>query len=141
MGWEIVCWGRQASELPFQRGVVQQSFELYREGLPLLIDRVHIDGEFETLNAAWGYAGLPVFGSLYCVPGESPCASQWVERLRGETAVGSTRYAVTDLGSLLVVRAAGRGVEEVKSALVQSWELLRPALLGRSAVMPRIWAV
>jgi urease accessory protein len=39
-----------------------------------------------------------------------------------------------------VVRASGARVEQARAALVEAWRVVRPVLLGRSAVPPRIWA-
>jgi urease accessory protein len=49
-------------------------------------------------------------------------------------------HAVTSLGEMIAVRASGSRVEPVRELLVESWRALRPALFGRDAVVPRIWA-
>jgi urease accessory protein len=40
----------------------------------------------------------------------------------------------------LVVRALGSNVEGVRAKLIRAWQVLRPSIVGRDAVTPRIWA-
>jgi urease accessory protein len=64
-----------------------------------------------------------------------------VDRVReaiGEPARGSC--SVSSLSDLLVVRALGPNVEGVRASLIAAWRVLRPAIVGRAAVTPRIWA-
>ena len=41
--------------------------------------------------------------------------------------------------SVLVVRLLCDDSEAARRVMLAAWQLLRPALLGRAAVMPRIW--
>jgi urease accessory protein len=46
---------------------------------------------------------------------------------------------VTLLPELLVVRYLGHDAETARRYFEQLWALLRPELIGRAAVPPRIW--
>ena len=43
-------------------------------------------------------------------------------------------------GAVLVARYLGRSAERARAFLQDTWRLVRPALLGREAVPPRVWA-
>ncbi|HWA72340.1 MAG TPA: urease accessory protein UreD [Polyangiaceae bacterium] len=140
IGWDLGCFGRPASDLGFSRGELRQGFEIFRAGEPLIVDRSHVTGNCETLSAAWGYAGEPVYGTLYCVAGKAADLDALAREVRALLGAGSVRAAVTSFDGTLVVRALGREVERVRAALVAAWRVARPCLLGRQALPPRIWA-
>jgi urease accessory protein len=47
---------------------------------------------------------------------------------------------VTLVDQVLVCRALGAQGEPIKRAFIECWQTLRPLLLDRPAVPPRIWA-
>lgn len=141
IGWDLGCFGRPASQLGFSSGELRQGFEIWRDGAPVVVDRSNVLGGTATLEAAWGYAGEPVYGTLYCAPGS---AAAELDALAGEVraalASEGARASVTVFDRVLVVRALGAQVERVRGALIAAWRVVRPCLLGRSAAPPRIWA-
>jgi urease accessory protein len=141
IAWDIICFGRPASALPFRTGDLALHFEISRAGLPLAIDRARVVGGAPVLNQIWGYATLPVFGTLYCVPPVPTDLEPLVNGLREQVSPAIEKLAFTALDDLLVVRAAGSSLEPVRAALVASWQYLRPRVLDRAAVAPRIWRV
>ncbi|MDT4882148.1 Urease accessory protein UreD [compost metagenome] len=60
---------------------------------------------------------------------ELPCA-----------ASGKVRGDLTQLPGLLVARCLASEALHARAWLIDLWRLLRPALLGREAVPPRIWS-
>jgi urease accessory protein len=141
IGWEITCYGRPSSGSRFERGRLTQRFQILRGREPLLIEQNCVSGGASALDAAWSLRGNPVLGALYAVPRSAAGIDALVAVLREQVPPRSgTANAVTSLGEMLVVRASGTRVDEVRELLVASWRLLRPALFGREAVSPRIWA-
>jgi urease accessory protein len=141
LAWDIVCFGRPASELPFRTGELASSLEILREGAPLSIERTVVRGGSAVLESAWGYGGLPVFGAFYCVPAEASALGEWVDGLRAELGAMTAHFAVTALDELIVLRAGAGSVESVRALFGRAWQFLRPKVLGRTAVTPRIWHV
>jgi urease accessory protein UreH len=92
------------------------------------------------LDEAWGLGGMPIIGTLYAVPPRAEVIPELVDRLRRIGSRSGLRYAVTSLGETLVLRALGEKLEGVRRLFVESWELLRPEVIGRSPARPRIWA-
>jgi urease accessory protein len=140
IGWDLGCFGRPASQVRFTRGELRQAFEIEKDGRPLLVDRARVAGGGATLEAPWGYAGEPVYGTLYCVPGVELELEPLATALRGELSAARVRSAITTFDGVLVVRALGSEVEPVRGTLVEAWRRLRPRVLGREAALPRIWA-
>ena len=58
------------------------------------------------------------------------------------TPVTAVELTETDtaLPQALAARYLGNSSEEAKELFVQVWRVLRPALTGREAVLPRLWA-
>lgn len=140
LGWDIACYGMPARGETFDAGRVVAHFEIFRAETPLLIDSFDL-GQGELLDGAFALRGEPVVASLYAVPAEGQIDAALVERVReavGEPAQGLC--SVTSLQDLLVVRALGRNVEGVRASLLRAWQFLRPVIVGREAVPPRIWA-
>jgi len=133
IGWEMICFGRPASELPFSRGSFHQRLEIARAGVPLLVESVRIDGGSGTLAQPWGLSGRPVFGTFWAT------TSGPVDFQRSAIAAPNVEWAVTDLGRLLVVRAIAHHVEDLRTAFVDAWRAVRPVIFSRDAAPPRIW--
>jgi len=141
MGWELGGFGRPASGLGFSHGELAQNFELWRAGVPLLIDQLIIPGGSELLDAPYGYAGMRAYGTFYAVPSDPALAVRLVEVLRAELPFSQDpAIAITSLDGVVVVRALASGLTLIRPKLQRAWELLRPELLGRPPCAPRIWA-
>ena len=135
LGWEITALGRPASGDRFTAGWMSGRFEIWREGWPVLLERVRPLGGDPALHAAWGFQGLPVSAVLTATPAtkaERDVARVWVEAGEGRSA--------TLLDSVLVARYLGDEALEARAALIELWRELRPLVLGRPPCEPRIWA-
>jgi urease accessory protein len=54
-------------------------------------------------------------------------------------APASGAGAVTMLPGVLIGRYLGASSEAAKNYFIQLWRVLRPAVIGRAAIEPRIW--
>lgn len=130
IGWEIACLGLPARKQPFDQGELRLHLELWLDDSPLLIDRLRISG-----NSRWGLGGHEAIGTLLAYP----ATRAMVDAVRKLQQAG-VELGVTLVDEVLVCRAlAGQG-EPIKRAFIESWQTLRPQLLDRPAVLPRIWA-
>ncbi len=141
LGWDIACYGMPARGETFDAGRVVARFELFRGPTPLLIESFDLGQSPELLGGAFALRGQPVVANLYAVPAVGKVEPELVERVRealGEPAQGLC--SVSSLQDLLVVRALGPNIEGVRASLIRAWTVLRPAIVGREAIPPRIWA-
>lgn len=135
IGWDINCYGRRAGNEPFVTGQVHQGLELWRNGKPLLLDHLHVQGGGDMQSAEWGLQGNTVLGSLLAYPATT-VERDAVRDLRLDT----TKLSVTLVDGVLVCRCLCDDSAEAKQLLLNVWQCLRPRVIQRDAVQPRIWA-
>jgi len=136
IGWDIVCLGRTGSGERFTRGSLRSSIQIRREGRLLWLERGRIDGGGRLLDSPAGLAGSPVFGTLYA--SFHDFNKIILDELREQKpAIGAG--AVTRLPGILLARYLGGSSEAARHYFIALWRILRPALLGREAIEPRIW--
>lgn len=145
IGWEVACLGRPASAERFHRGGARQRFEVWRDGVPLALERLTLPGldEAVVLDAAWGLRGAPVVGTMFAT--SVPTALETPDGLDGLRALteglpAGEHASVSRLDGVLVARALGDNAERMRALFGRLWAALRPMLLGRPALAPRIWA-
>ena len=80
---------------------------------------------------------VPVFGCLWAW---GPTWTQaMIDTLRAQP--GAEAAPLTVLApQLLVARTRGATTQQVRATLEATWRALRPQVLGRAAVAPRIWS-
>lgn len=136
VAWDILCLGRSAAGERFARGRLVFGTRVTRAGRPIWREQGLIDGGAPLLDSPAGMAGEPVAGVML-VSGRAIEAAL-VARLRAiEPASG--RGGVTRLPDTLVARYLGPSAEAARNYFMWLWQILRPALLDRAAVPPRIW--
>ena len=74
-------------------------------------------------------------GSLYASCDNESLIEACRDSLADQTAV----IGLTLLDGLLVVRLLADSTSTARALFVKIWEMLRPGILGREAVLPRIW--
>lgn len=136
IGWEVLVLGRRASGEAFDSAAVRQRFELWREGRPLLLERMHLAGGTPVLSAPWGLAGRRVLSTLVATPA-GPVA---LEAARAAIAPTPALWSASLLDEVLICRYLGDEPEEARELMLKIWSALRPQLIGREACPPRIWA-
>lgn len=132
--WDIVALGRPASGERFDLGHFQSHLDIRRDGQLLWHERQRIVGGDGLLDSPIGLDGQPVFATLL-VTGEID--TQLLETCR--SLPHEVRGDLTQLPGLLVARCLASEALLARAWLIDLWRLLRPALLGREAVPPRIW--
>ena len=88
-----------------------------------------IDGGARILASPAGLGGKTVFGTLIATVDST-------ELVRECRKLAPT----TQLPGLLVARYLGDSTEEAFEKFSALWKLLRPAVMQREAVLPRIWS-
>lgn len=148
IGADAVCFGRPAGNAPFAHGYCRQLFELRRDGRPLLIERGRYDAGGPVGSARWGLGGAGVLALFVTAPAPAADAVEAVRALAAAASVASGApgdiCGVTVVGdgehSCLIARYLGHAAERARNFVQTAWRLVRPSLLGRDAVPPRVWA-
>ncbi len=137
IGWDMTCLGRPASHERFERGTLMSRLTLCHNHELQLVENQRVFNK-QALNAAAGLRGEPVQGILLAFPCD-PSHLQCVRDSLAEQAPSALTGA-TLIDRLLVVRTLGGDSETLKQNMTTLWQKLRPQLLKRPAVLPRIWA-
>lgn len=140
IGWDINCFGRPAGNHRFVEGSVTTKLLVRCEKNPLLQERLVVRGRSD-LNRLSGLNGFVVCATFVAIaPGVDQ--TEWLAQVR-ESVSGVDRhgsFAATQLDSLLVLRYLGDSTEQARDGFVRAWRGLRPAIMQKAAVCPRIWA-
>jgi len=138
IGWDILCMGRPSAGEEFSQGNLVQRFNIFRSGRPVRLDKLVIRENDPALRAKWGLAGKPVLGSFFCFTSRI----ELVDLLRKNVCPPENDdfYSVTFMDDIILCRYLGNSVEQVKRHFIKAWQLLRFALRGHEAVIPRIWS-
>lgn len=140
IGWEITCFGLPANQQDFEDGQADQLFQIRVNGRIRLRERLRIGANNRTLMM--GNAGLqaqPVNGLMVAGPFSQP-NDDLLEELRAICHSYDGLAGVTWVDEFVVLRCLGRDSEKMKRTLTTCWQVLRPALIGKTACAPRIWA-
>ncbi|MFP3852070.1 urease accessory protein UreD [Pseudomonas sp. W5-01] len=135
--WDVVALGRPASGEHFDQGHFQAHLDIRRDGKLLWHERQRIVGNDGLLDSPIGLCGKPVFATLI-VTGEID--ADLMERCRELAAHSAVRGDLSQLPGLIIARCLADEALHARAWLIELWRLLRPALLGREAVAPRIWS-
>lgn len=150
IAWDITCFGLPANQLEFNEGSVKQSLQIWSKGRIKLNERLvidlPIDSDQNALTILKGNAGLrskPVHGLLIAGPFQASHVTALIDALREllpPVRLEEALFATTLNGEFLSVRYLGHCTEQARLYFTKAWELIRPALLNKDAITPRIWA-
>ena len=137
VGWDVVCLGRTASAERFTHGQWRQRIEIVRGDALLWSERAVLRGGSPLLSSIAGLNDAPVFGTFAAM---APTFPEGLLTACRAPAPGEGEGAVTRLPHTLVARWRGHSMEAAHAYFAALWTAVRPALTGRVAVPPRIWA-
>ncbi len=156
IGWEIACLGLPARGEAFDAGALALDLELWRAAgrsvpvcqetenvpisTPVFIDRLRLAGNSPARGARWGLAGQEAIGTLLATPAKRESVQAIRELLADPGLADRPLAAVSFVDGVLVLRALAPQAEHVRKLFIAAWRILRPAVVGRDAVPPRIWA-
>lgn len=134
--WDITCLGRPAANETFDSGKIAQSFEVWKNSKPLLLERFTLNGAWEGLHASWGWRGYSVSATFI--------ANDYAEEFYPlpfdiNENLADAHCAITKIGTLLVARYLGNSAEQAKQLLTRIWQHVRSVRDNTIPVVPRIW--
>lgn len=131
LAWEMLGLGRPACGEVLRSGRTDFRFEIFRDAQPLLLERWSFDG-----GEPAGLMGHTAWATLLA----SPAGDAELKAARTAlAAAGAGIRAATLQRDVLVVRALAAGTGALRGLMASLWEALRPLIIGRPAVRPRIW--
>jgi len=149
-GWEITCLGLQASKEPFVSGRFSQTFSVSQSGVPKVLDRMAFNADSHYLSSRCGLQAKTVYGTLIAGPIQQDSQidiNQLLVQLRAlfeekriDEQLSTDQCAVTIVNGFIICRYLGDCSDQARQYFIQAWKVLRPVLMRRQAVEPRIWA-
>ena len=140
IGWEIICLGRPASNEIFEQGYIRQVVEVWRDKTPILIERSRLQGGDEILQSAWGMQGFVVMGTLIVTDADNLVLEAVRENIEKQSLDNNTiRVSATLINDVLICRVLADQAESARESFIDIWKTLRPLVMQRTAVAPRIW--
>ena len=134
MGWDILCLGRLANKKRFESGTLMSTLAVRQMGVPLLLDRLKIDGR-EDLDICAGLRGFPV-NAIFLATGVNETL---FDKLKKSIEIKQALSGITLLDQILVARYLGDSPQKARDFFLDLWKEIRPGLIGRKACIPRIW--
>jgi len=138
LGWDLTCMGRTASGERFGSGELRQRTEVSQQGRRLWCEYARLAGDDPMLASPAGLDGRTVSATLLAAGKE--IAPALLEQCRRVAPAEQAHTGITVLPRVLLARYLGASSEAAMQYFIALWSLLRPALTGRAAVSPRIWA-
>lgn len=139
IGWEIVSFGRPVCKEEFMTGLFKQSYEIWRGGEPLLIDKITIQDRAEVFSSLWGLQAQPVMGLMTIVNDDPNALLEATNIIQGMIEnVG--RLSVTVMGSVLVCRCLDTNSMTIRNTFIEIWKAIRLVSIHKQPCEPRIWA-
>lgn len=137
IGWELLCLGRPSNAELFEQGQLFSQLELFRAGRPRLRETLRIlsTGDLHAISGLRSYPMMAMFIATPCDETQLAIAREMLERNASEHPI-----AATLVEDMLIIRALGHQTEAIQKQLIPIWQALRPTLLSRQAILPRIWA-
>ncbi|MBA5635460.1 urease accessory protein UreD [Duganella sp. LX20W] len=134
IGCDILCMGRRASGETYTTGRVAQRTQIHRDGTLIWWEQGALLGG--RLDSPLTLNGHTVCATLIAVG--PPLPASVLTELRADLA-DDPGFGVTQTRGLLVARHLGDDSEAARRVILAVWRRVRPHLLGREAVTPRIW--
>jgi urease accessory protein len=136
IAWDILCLARTGSGERYETGRARLASRLVRDGRLVWQERGLLEPGARVLASRAGLAGRSVSGTMLAAgvaaTDELLAACRALSPREGEGAV-------TRLPGLLLARYLGGEGEAAREYFAALWRLVRPAVAGREAAMPRIW--
>lgn len=138
IGWETLCFGRPHSDEPFHTGEINVNTLVRIGGDPIFRDQLWIPGDPEFLQAPWGLRGFQTL-STFIATHLSLESFEPLQRQLHQNNYQDYQFSATQIGPLSIFRLFARNSEIAQHQLRELWRQLRPNLLDRPVVTPRIW--
>lgn len=141
IGCEIFCLGRTAFGESFNTGRITQQVTIRREKKLIWNEQLNLLGESEAMRSPLVLSGKTVCATLLAAGGAA-YSGDLINTLRSRVAEidnGAGQLGVSQANSVIVARYLGDSSEVARAVTLSLWGVLRPALLGRTAEVPRMW--
>lgn len=135
---EFLVFGRRASGESLRSGLVQDAWQLRRDGRLVWADSLYLVNDLaRPLASTACLGGVEAYASLVYAADDAPAQLETLRALLPEESAAS-RHALTAVNGVVVGRFLGEAMA-VRQAYGGFWAAARAALAGLPAALPRLW--
>ena len=137
--WEIVRFGRTARGEKFIDGNWRSHTEVWRNQMPLWIDRQYLNGNSEMLGSPNGLHNYAIAASFVFVGAQ--VEPELINQIRSTWDSGNYEGVSGVTRSLcgLVCRYCGNSSSDARKWFTEVWQLLRVSYRNKAICIPRVW--
>lgn len=132
----MLCFNGVISNFDYSLEEINVFLNINVSGSVGLKDRLRLNA----LDYITKLGGFKINALFFAIPSNKQMLCQ-VHKLMKKELIDDTCQigGATLLGALLVVRLLGNDNQKLKKLLCYIWSIMRPAILGKDVVIPRIW--
>ena len=136
--WDVLVLGRPASGASFDHGRLVQDLQIYREGDPLLLERMDCTAGDRYMRSRMGLNSHSTVGvAVFTEHPPRALLNTWRDRWEARDPDGA--FAVSQRGELLIARYLGDHALRCCDAFSDLWQRLTEYRCGALPSVPRIW--
>lgn len=139
IGCEILCFGRTASGESFNGGEIRQRTSIRRDEKLVWFEQLRLAGGSRAMKGQLALGGKTVCATLVAVGEIVPAALINSMREDAASIANGGTIGVSQFKSVIVARYLGDSSEIARRVMLHIWGALRPAMLCRPAIVPRMW--
>jgi urease accessory protein len=141
VGWEILCFGRQAQQERWQTGSLHQALSIRREQALIWNERTSLKPDHRLIHSIVGLHGNAVSASFVIAVGLVPQDLLAACReIKPKLALDlNAKYGITALPAVFSARYVGQSAQCARRYFEAIWQILRPWYAQREVIKPRIW--
>lgn len=140
IGGEILCFGRTASGELFRNGNIVQRTKIYRAGKLLWFEQGILHANAASMGNVLILSGNTVCATLIAISNKT-FNSTLINQLREKLTIleQDGRTGTTQIKQTLILRYLGNSSQIARHWIMNAWQCIRPKLIGREGIIPRIW--
>jgi urease accessory protein len=141
VGWEILCFGRQAQQERWQTGSLHQGLSIRRNQALIWNERTCLKPDHSLIESIVGLHGNAVSASFIIAAGAVPASVLAACRaIQPKLTLDlQAKYGMTALPEIFAARYIGQSAQCARQYFEALWQILRPWYAGREVTRPRIW--
>lgn len=139
IAWDIVRLGRAASGEQFKTGSCRQKLSLFIDGRLHYHELNPMYASSKKMQARWGLQAKNTLATMIATVKLSRDQQDELVELLKKYSHESCLWGLTQKDDLLIVRYLGNNILNCRNGLECLWAKLRPLMVDKCAVTPRIW--
>jgi urease accessory protein len=137
---EMLVFGRRARGEAFRRGLIEERWEVRRDGETVWAEALRLDGDVAALlEAAAALNGAAAVATTLLIVDDSTAAVVVARQTLAAVAVDGVRAAATMVAGVVIIRWWSGDAMTLRAAYGHAWAMLRHHFGRLRPTLPRLW--